>query len=56
MANPIFSLGTSPPLLRVLSQLDGREIRHIVEGYSNKGIAKELSISVKTVETHGLIL
>jgi len=27
-------------------------LRHIVNGLSSKNIAKELSISVKTVETH----
>jgi DNA-binding CsgD family transcriptional regulator len=35
-----------------LTPVEKRVLRHIVEGYSNKGIAKELSISIKTVETH----
>jgi DNA-binding CsgD family transcriptional regulator len=35
-----------------LTPVEKKILRHIVEGYSNKSMAKELSISVKTVETH----
>jgi DNA-binding CsgD family transcriptional regulator len=35
-----------------LTPMEKRILRYIVEGYSNKGIAKEISKSVKTVETH----
>jgi DNA-binding NarL/FixJ family response regulator len=53
-----FATGTSvqqPPLDPELDQLTGRErevLRLIARGYTYKEIARELFISVKTVETH----
>jgi DNA-binding NarL/FixJ family response regulator len=47
--------GTAPPLDPELDQLTGRErevLRLIARGYTYKEIARELFISVKTVETH----
>jgi two-component system secretion response regulator SsrB len=35
-----------------LTSKEKRILRYIVNGYSSKSIAKELSISIKTVETH----
>jgi DNA-binding CsgD family transcriptional regulator len=37
---------------RTLTSKEKRILRYIVNGYSSKSIAKELSISIKTVETH----
>ena len=53
-----FATGTaqqSPPLDPELDQLTGRErevLRLIARGYTYKEIARELFISIKTVETH----
>jgi DNA-binding NarL/FixJ family response regulator len=51
-----FATGTGPPALDPeLDQLTGRErevLRLIARGYTYKEIARELFISVKTVETH----
>jgi DNA-binding NarL/FixJ family response regulator len=50
-----FATGTAPPIDPELDQLTPRErevLRHIARGYAYKEIARELHISVKTVETH----
>jgi DNA-binding CsgD family transcriptional regulator len=41
-----------PTKYATLTSMEKNVLRRIVEGSSNKSIAKELSISVKTVETH----
>ena len=50
-----FSADFQGPVDPELDQLTGRErevLRHLARGYSYKEIARQLSISVKTVETH----
>ncbi len=50
-----FALTEAPPIDPELDSLTQRErevLRLIARGYAYKEIAKELSISVKTVETH----
>src|SRR5262249_4792008 len=44
--------GGSPEPLSLLSPREREIFELIVRGFSNEGIAKELSISAKTVETH----
>jgi DNA-binding NarL/FixJ family response regulator len=49
------SNGHAPPSAQPRSELTAREcevLRFIAQGFSNKEIARELNISVKTVETH----
>ncbi|MEM7007897.1 MAG: LuxR C-terminal-related transcriptional regulator [Thermodesulfobacteriota bacterium] len=38
--------------IKVLSDKEKKVLGLIIDGFSNSAIAKELSISVKTVETH----
>ncbi len=50
-----FSATDAPPVDPELDRLTQRErevLRHIARGYAYKEVAKELFISVKTVETH----
>ncbi|MGH2635081.1 MAG: LuxR C-terminal-related transcriptional regulator [Actinomycetota bacterium] len=50
-----FAGGVAPPIDPELDQLTPRErevLRYIARGYAYKEIARELHISVKTVETH----
>ncbi|SIO85235.1 response regulator transcription factor [Nocardiopsis sp. JB363] len=50
-----FSATDAPPIDPELDRLTQRErevLRHIARGYAYKEVAKELFISVKTVETH----
>ena len=50
-----FAPGAAPAADPELDQLTARErevLRHIARGYAYKEIARQLSISVKTVETH----
>jgi DNA-binding NarL/FixJ family response regulator len=50
-----FGTGVPAPVDPELDQLTARErevLRHIARGYAYKEIARQLSISVKTVETH----
>ena len=50
-----FAGGAAPPIDPELDQLTRRErevLRYIARGYAYKEIARELHISVKTVETH----
>jgi DNA-binding NarL/FixJ family response regulator len=50
-----FSADHRGPVDPELDQLTGREkevLRHLARGYSYKEIARQLAISVKTVETH----
>ena len=50
-----FAGGVAPPIDPELDQLTLRErevLRYIARGYAYKEIARELHISVKTVETH----
>ena len=54
-ADPQIASGPAPSFDPELDQLTTRErqaLRLIARGYSYKEIARELSISVKTVETH----
>ena len=47
--------GDAPPIDPEIDQLTGRErevLRHIARGYTYRETARELHISVKTVETH----
>lgn len=44
--------GTDAPLRRDLTSREDEVIRLVAWGYSNKEIAAELALSVKTVETH----
>ena len=50
-----FASGAAPVVDPELDQLTARErevLRHIARGYAYKEVARQLSISVKTVETH----
>jgi DNA-binding NarL/FixJ family response regulator len=47
-----FTTGQSPRRVNELTSREGEVLQLIAEGFSNKQIAAELSISIKTVEKH----